>query len=129
MILKFSAAVVWKPIRKLLNPCFNLKILQSFVPIFNDKTNLMLNNLKKEVGTGPFDVAQYLHACTLDMVCGQYINEFPSSRLWSYLKLRSFPLWCFNYIYSLPKIQATTMGYNVDVQLDKNMDFLKSIEK
>lgn len=25
-------------------------------------------------------------------------------------------------------IPATTMGYNVDVQKDKNMDFLKSIE-
>lgn len=66
------AGAFWKPIRKLLNPSFNLKILQSFVPIFNDKTNIMLDNLEAEVGKKNFDVSQYMFACTLDMVCGEW---------------------------------------------------------
>lgn len=65
------AGAFWKPIRKLLNPTFNLKILQSFVPIFNDKTNIMLENLDKEAGNPNFDLSKYMHACTLDMVCGE----------------------------------------------------------
>lgn len=68
---KCLAGAFWKPIRKLLNPTFNLKILQSFVPIFNDKTNIMLENLDKEAGNPNFDLSQYMHACTLDMVCGE----------------------------------------------------------
>lgn len=66
----FSAGEYWKPIRKLLNPSFNLKILQSFVPIFNEKTDQMLRNLDKKAGQGAFDVSEYIFACTLDMVCG-----------------------------------------------------------
>lgn len=66
-----KAGAFWKPIRKLLNPTFNLKILQSFVPIFNDKTNIMLENLDKEAGNPNFDLSKYMHACTLDMVCGE----------------------------------------------------------
>lgn len=72
ILITFLAGAVWKPIRKLLNPCFNLKILQSFVPIFNEKTNLMLSNLDKEVNSGIFDISQYIFACTLDMVCGTF---------------------------------------------------------
>lgn len=69
-----TAGAFWKPIRKLLNPTFNLKILQSFVPIFNDKTNIMLENLDKETGNKNFDLSKYMHACTLDMVCGKYFS-------------------------------------------------------
>lgn len=65
-----KAGAFWRPIRKLLNSTFNLKILQSFVPIFNDKTNIMLENLDNEAGNSNFDLSKYMHACTLDMVCG-----------------------------------------------------------
>lgn len=70
--LQFLAGAFWRPIRKLLNPSFNLKILQSFVPIFNNKTKIMLENLEKEAGNPNFDFAPYMHACTLDMVCGKF---------------------------------------------------------
>lgn len=48
-----------------------MKILQSFVPIFNEKTNIMLEKLDQEVGNNYFDVSEYMFACTLDMVCGK----------------------------------------------------------
>lgn len=31
----------------------------------------MLENLDKEAGNPNFDLSQYMHACTLDMVCGE----------------------------------------------------------
>lgn len=67
----FEAGTFWKPIRKLMNPSFNSKILQSFVPIFNTKTNSMLKKLDTEVGNTNFDILPFMNACTLDMVCGK----------------------------------------------------------
>lgn len=54
-----------------MNPSFNLKILQSFVPIFNEKTKSMLDKLDKEAGNANFDILPFMNACTLDMVCGK----------------------------------------------------------
>lgn len=79
-------ASVWKPIRKLLNPSFNMKILQSFVSIFNEKTNVMLEKLDKEVDQNAFDISPYMFACTLDMVCGKYFN---TSQLGNYISFQS----------------------------------------
>lgn len=72
----YKAGTFWKPIRKLMNPSFNSKILQSFVPIFNDKTKSMLNKLDKEAGNRNFDILPFMNACTLDMVCGK-LTKFP----------------------------------------------------
>lgn len=33
----------------------------------------MLENLDREAGNPNFDLSQYMHACTLDMVCGKRI--------------------------------------------------------
>lgn len=59
-----------------MNPSFNSKILQSFVPIFNSKTETMLNRLDKEAGNPNFDILPYMNACTLDMVCGKLNISF-----------------------------------------------------
>lgn len=53
-----------------MNPSFNSKILQSFIPIFNDKTKSMVNKLDTEAGNRNFDILPYMNGCTLDMVCG-----------------------------------------------------------
>ncbi|XP_037041326.1 cytochrome P450 4C1-like isoform X1 [Bradysia coprophila] len=65
-----APANVWRPHRKMLNSTFNFNILNSFLPIFNDKAKLMVTNMEKELGKDQFDVSTYLFACTLDMVCG-----------------------------------------------------------
>lgn len=54
-----------------MNPSFNLKILQSFVPVFNEKAQTMLNQLDTQTGNAHFDILPFLNACTLDMVCGK----------------------------------------------------------
>lgn len=88
----YTAAREWKPIRKMLNPAFNMKILQSFIPIFNAKTNILLENLSKETNGRMFNVLTYMNSCTLDMISG------------------------------------TTMGFNLEIQRNKNSDFLYGIE-
>ncbi|XP_059621811.1 cytochrome P450 4c21-like [Phlebotomus argentipes] len=59
----------WKNHRKNLNPCFNVKILQSYMPIFNEKAGIMMKNLTARLHKGPFDFYEFMDACTLDMIC------------------------------------------------------------
>ncbi|KAG4079934.1 hypothetical protein HA402_006246 [Bradysia odoriphaga] len=60
---------LWKPQRKLLNPTFNNKIMLSFIPIFNEKSQILVNVLGKKVGEKAFDISKHFLACTLEMVC------------------------------------------------------------
>lgn len=56
----------WKTHRKLINPSFSVKILQSFLPIFNNKAKIMIKCLQKHVDGEEFDLYRSLSACTLE---------------------------------------------------------------
>lgn len=67
-----TTAHIWKKDRKFINPTFNNKILNSFVPIFNDKSQVLVTKLETKVNTDDaFDICKMLFACTLEMVCGK----------------------------------------------------------
>lgn len=59
----------WKPLRKLMNPLFSSKVIQSFVSIFNEKSFELVEKLSERVGESNVDITQYMFACTLDMAC------------------------------------------------------------
>ncbi|XP_059621809.1 uncharacterized protein LOC132265248 [Phlebotomus argentipes] len=80
----------WKDHRKYLNPTFSLKILQSYIPIFNKETQTLVNRLRKFDGKPEFDIYQFMDACTLDIVC------------------------------------QTTMGSQMHIQKDQNIDYLEA---
>ncbi|KOB69197.1 Cytochrome P450, family 4, subfamily V, polypeptide 2, partial [Operophtera brumata] len=46
---------VWRKHRKLLNPAFSQHVINGFLPIFNDMSKMLVENLRKEVGKEPFD--------------------------------------------------------------------------
>ncbi|XP_063896132.1 cytochrome P450 4c21 [Helicoverpa armigera] len=50
----------WKIHRKLLNPSFNLNVLQSFVGEFNRQAKRLMSSLASEAGKGPFDIQPFL---------------------------------------------------------------------
>ncbi|XP_058823575.1 cytochrome P450 4C1-like [Topomyia yanbarensis] len=53
----FNAAPdLWRKLRKQLNPSFAVPALKSFVPIFNEKADLLVKNLECMVGEKPFDL-------------------------------------------------------------------------
>ncbi|KAL1395814.1 hypothetical protein pipiens_010967 [Culex pipiens pipiens] len=59
----------WRRHRKAMQPGFNLTVLNSFIPIFKRKIDILVDKLAREVvGGRPFDVYGYVAACTLDMV-------------------------------------------------------------
>ncbi|XP_050091431.1 cytochrome P450 4C1-like [Anopheles aquasalis] len=67
----FSApAAVWRTHRKYLSPCFNAKILASFVSVFNEKSVILVSQLRSHLDQRtPFNVYEYIAKCTLDMIC------------------------------------------------------------
>ncbi|XP_062555553.1 cytochrome P450 4c21-like [Armigeres subalbatus] len=67
----FSAKYsVWKPYRKALNPTMNVKILNSFVPIFEKFSERMVEKLKCQPEGIPVDILDFTMECALEMVCG-----------------------------------------------------------
>lgn len=65
---------LWKIHRKYLNPCFNPKILKSYIPIFNEQSKILGDKLANLVGTGVFDVLKYTQRCTLDMITSRFLG-------------------------------------------------------
>lgn len=64
--LVVASGSLWKSHRKLLEPSFNLKTLQSFFPIFHEKSQNLIRELKKRVGSEEFDCFRPISACTLE---------------------------------------------------------------
>lgn len=67
-IYHLLGGALWKQSRKLMNPMFNLKTLQSFIPIFYKKTRNVVDELKDHVGKSGIDLLPYTAACSLDAI-------------------------------------------------------------
>lgn len=77
----------------MINPTFSLKILQSFIRIFNEKSIGLTNKLSKKLGKEEFNVSKFLFACTLEITC------------------------------------ATTLGYDLNCEEEKNIKYLEATER
>ncbi|KAF5272199.1 hypothetical protein FQA39_LY01281 [Lamprigera yunnana] len=60
---------VWKYHRKIINPAFNQKILDTFMHIFVNQSIVLIDQLSKEVDGGVFNVHRYISRCSLDIIC------------------------------------------------------------
>ena len=58
--------------RKLLNPAFSIKILMSFIPIFNRETEKLNRELENCIGQ-EIDAHYLLQKCALDTACRKCI--------------------------------------------------------
>lgn len=64
----------WKVQRRALNPTFNLKILNSFIPIFETCSLKMVDELKGLDSGSTVNILQHVSKCTLEMVFGTTIG-------------------------------------------------------
>jgi hypothetical protein len=55
----------------MITPTFHFKILDGFVDVFSEKSQILINELQKEVGSKGFDVDHYVTLCALDIICGE----------------------------------------------------------
>ena len=65
----------WHIHRKMITPTFHFKILESFVEVFAEKSEILISKLQKEVGSKGFDVCPYITKCTLDIICGERMRR------------------------------------------------------
>ncbi|XP_061720043.1 cytochrome P450 4C1-like [Cydia pomonella] len=68
-------------------PFFNLKNLHHIVPLFNEKSSIMVDLMRAEVGAGDFPIWKYMTTYSFDTVCetagGHKMNsqENPADRI------------------------------------------------
>ena len=62
----------WHQRRKMLTPAFHFKILEQFVPIFSDKTKILVSRMREHVGE-VVDIVPLVTRCALDIVCGKFL--------------------------------------------------------
>nr|BAM73805.1 cytochrome P450 [Bombyx mori] len=65
--LLISSGPKWRSHRKMIAPTFHINILKSFVGIFNQNSNNVVEKLKSEVGK-TFDVHDYMSGTTVDIL-------------------------------------------------------------
>ncbi|XP_046744960.1 cytochrome P450 4c3 [Diprion similis] len=64
-----SSGKKWHSRRKILTPTFHFKILEDFVDIFSEQTEILLEKMAKEVGRDSFNIFPYITHCALDIIC------------------------------------------------------------
>ncbi|XP_069699705.1 cytochrome P450 4C1-like [Periplaneta americana] len=64
-----STGQKWFKHRKMITPTFHFKILDNFVEVFSEKSEILVDKLKKEVGSQRFDIYPYITKCALDIIC------------------------------------------------------------
>ncbi|GFY72455.1 cytochrome P450 4C1 [Trichonephila inaurata madagascariensis] len=64
-----STGTKWKSRRKLLTPSFHFKILDDFLPTFNDQSMFLVKKLESLQHKEYVDITPLVILCTLDIVC------------------------------------------------------------
>lgn len=64
-----SKAEKWRFRRKLLTPSFHFRILEDFMPVFNQQSLQLVNKLKSQPDKDYIDIAPLVVLCTLDVIC------------------------------------------------------------
>ena len=60
----------WKKHRRIITPAFNMRLIESFFPYFNEKNTNLVIQLKKEADTEiEFDLWDYISFNALDIIC------------------------------------------------------------
>ncbi|XP_065091175.1 cytochrome P450 4c21-like [Ochlerotatus camptorhynchus] len=73
-LLSQRRSSVWREHRKTLSPLFNLKILNSFIPVFERATNDIMERLEKVSDRRDIDMFKYTSHCIAQMVYGTMVN-------------------------------------------------------
>lgn len=64
-----SAGAVWKPIRRMLNPAFNIRVLTGYLPLMDECAENLAKQLEPLAdGTTDIDVLTHTNQSTLELI-------------------------------------------------------------
>lgn len=67
----------WFDRRKLITPTFHFKMLDTFLDVHHENSEILADKLGRKAETGEvFDVYPFITSCALDIICGLYISRF-----------------------------------------------------
>lgn len=107
----------WRPDRRALNTAFNVKMLQSYVPLLNEKSRVLIEKMKPMVRQ-PGDLYRTIFICMIDMVVrttmgtemhlqmqhGERLYQL-AKQLMNNIQYRVARIWlAFDFTYSLSKV-------------------------
>lgn len=64
-----SDGTKWHKRRKLITPTFHYRILEDFLPVFQEQAEILASILDNYVDEEAFDICPFLTRCTLDIIC------------------------------------------------------------
>jgi len=70
---------VWQRHRKILSHSFKLNVLNSLMPLFNEKSKKCVEKLEPKIDCGYFNIAKYIAALTLETTMKgnfNYVQDF-----------------------------------------------------
>jgi cytochrome P450 len=69
----------WQRDRKFFNNSFKMSTLQSFLPIFNEAADRIVDDMRDNINCETFNISPYIFKCTMKMICstslGMRINK------------------------------------------------------
>lgn len=71
--LILSSGERWHKFRKLITPAFHFQILERFISIFEEQTDVLLQNLSKLSEDEVIDVVPVFHSFALDVISGNFL--------------------------------------------------------
>ncbi|GFT24492.1 cytochrome P450 4C1 [Nephila pilipes] len=87
--LFIGSGTIWRNRRKLLTPAFHFSILKEFLPIFQEKSSVLVSKLQALTREPWIDIAPLMSACALDIICetamGVSVNALDGQNI-EYLK-------------------------------------------
>ncbi len=71
-----STGPLWRSRRKLLTPTFHFKILEDFMPIFNEQSDVLVKVLREATDKEFINIFDVIIPCTLDVICGMFCGKY-----------------------------------------------------
>ncbi|XP_014250199.1 cytochrome P450 4c3 isoform X2 [Cimex lectularius] len=71
-----SSGIKWQTRRKILTPTFHFRILEDFLGVFIEQSEILIKKLEAELTRESFNIFPYVTRCTLDIICamGRKVN-------------------------------------------------------
>ena len=130
--IRLSPGQKWHTHRKMITPAFHFSILESFVEVFSEKSEILISKLQEEVGSKGFNVCPYITKCTLDIICGERMGCHIHGAVYPiiFLPMRSVQKLVEQSLFAYAcSVAETAMGTPIHAQDDRGSNYVKAVHE